>query len=114
MAWTASRSLRRSGELGNWLRVLRAHLAKQLPRPAGRGSFERWARSPARSQVRGRGKAGASSGSEPVNTILGKPEPAVREDFVPAEAYVSRDWLRLEKERLWPKVWQMACREEET
>ena len=48
-----------------------------------------------------------------MNTILGKSEPAVREDFVPAEAYVSREWLRLEQERLWPKVWQMACREEE-
>ena len=29
------------------------------------------------------------------------------------EAYVSPDFLGLEKERLWPKVWQVACREEE-
>jgi phenylpropionate dioxygenase-like ring-hydroxylating dioxygenase large terminal subunit len=29
------------------------------------------------------------------------------------ERYVSRDWLRLEKERLFPRVWQVACREEE-
>jgi phenylpropionate dioxygenase-like ring-hydroxylating dioxygenase large terminal subunit len=38
---------------------------------------------------------------------------AVRVDFVPAAAYVARDYVQLEKERLWPRVWQMACREEE-
>ena len=37
----------------------------------------------------------------------------VRADFVPADAYISKDYLQLEKERLWPRVWQMACREEE-
>jgi phenylpropionate dioxygenase-like ring-hydroxylating dioxygenase large terminal subunit len=29
------------------------------------------------------------------------------------ERYVSPDWLKLEKERLFPRVWQVACREEE-
>jgi phenylpropionate dioxygenase-like ring-hydroxylating dioxygenase large terminal subunit len=29
------------------------------------------------------------------------------------ERYVSRDYVQLEKERLWPRVWQVACREEE-
>jgi phenylpropionate dioxygenase-like ring-hydroxylating dioxygenase large terminal subunit len=37
----------------------------------------------------------------------------VRPDYVPAAAYISPDYVRLEKERLWPRVWQMACREEE-
>lgn len=37
----------------------------------------------------------------------------VRPDYVPAEAYISPDYVRLEKERLWPRVWQMVCREEE-
>lgn len=38
---------------------------------------------------------------------------AVTPDRVPVDAYVSPDYVRLEKERLWPRVWQMACREEE-
>src|SRR4051794_16349025 len=37
----------------------------------------------------------------------------VRIDFVPAAAYVSREHAQREKQRLWPRVWQMACREEE-
>ena len=37
----------------------------------------------------------------------------VRDDFVPAAPYISPDYVRLEKERLWPRIWQMACREEE-
>src|SRR5690349_3854805 len=35
------------------------------------------------------------------------------EDFIPKEDYVSRDFARLEQQRLWPRAWQMACREEE-
>ena len=34
-------------------------------------------------------------------------------DFVNKEDYVSRDFARLEAEQLWPRSWQMACREEE-
>ena len=30
-----------------------------------------------------------------------------------AEAYISRDYARAEADRLWPKVWQHACRLEE-
>ena len=30
----------------------------------------------------------------------------VREDFVPADAYISRDFAQTEKEKLWPYVWQ--------
>ena len=37
----------------------------------------------------------------------------IRLDFVPKDAYLSNDWLRLENERLWPRVWQIACRVEE-
>jgi len=38
---------------------------------------------------------------------------AVRPDYVPVSDYISRDFLRLENERVWPKVWLMACRVEE-
>ena len=34
-------------------------------------------------------------------------------DDVPREHYVSRDYAELEARELWPRVWQMACREEE-
>ena len=38
----------------------------------------------------------------------------VRDDgFVPKERYTSQEFLDLEMERLWPRVWQVACREEE-
>ncbi|MCC5860864.1 MAG: aromatic ring-hydroxylating dioxygenase subunit alpha [Gammaproteobacteria bacterium] len=49
------------------------------------------------------------------------PTPGVREHVwqppegeaeIPIERYVSREFFELEKHRLWPKVWQMACREE--
>lgn len=35
------------------------------------------------------------------------------EPFIPASNYTSREFAELENERLWPRVWQMACREEE-
>lgn len=37
----------------------------------------------------------------------------VRPDFVPVEDYISKDFLAKENERVWPKVWLMACRQEE-
>lgn len=37
----------------------------------------------------------------------------LRQDFVPRSDYWGADVPLLERERLWPKVWQMACREEE-
>ena len=37
----------------------------------------------------------------------------MRRDFIPADHYLSADFLRLEGERMWPRVWQVACREEE-
>ena len=39
---------------------------------------------------------------------------AMREPLhVPRERYYDREFFELEKEHLWPKVWQMACRLEE-
>jgi phenylpropionate dioxygenase-like ring-hydroxylating dioxygenase large terminal subunit len=38
---------------------------------------------------------------------------AVRDDFIPKDAYHSKEFAELERERLWPYVWQIACREEE-
>jgi nitrite reductase/ring-hydroxylating ferredoxin subunit len=37
----------------------------------------------------------------------------VRPDYVPVEDYISKEFLQLENERMWPRVWLMACREEE-
>jgi len=37
----------------------------------------------------------------------------LRPDFIPAFDYVSPDFHKLEMERLWPRVWQIACRIEE-
>ena len=37
----------------------------------------------------------------------------VRDDFVPKDAYLSKEFADREAERLWPYVWQIACREEE-
>jgi len=37
----------------------------------------------------------------------------VRPDFVPVEDYISKDFLVRENAAVWPKVWLMACREEE-
>lgn len=34
-------------------------------------------------------------------------------DLIPASEYICPDFLKREYERLWPKVWQVACREEE-
>src|SRR3954447_14036356 len=34
-------------------------------------------------------------------------------DLIPKERYISREFVDLEMSRLWPRVWQIACREEE-
>lgn len=49
--------------------------------------------------------------SEEVEEFLASEKP--RPDFVPKWGYISPEFLQLENERLWPKVWQVACREEE-
>ena len=35
------------------------------------------------------------------------------DNTVPRERYTSREFADLELERLWSRVWQVACREEE-
>jgi phenylpropionate dioxygenase-like ring-hydroxylating dioxygenase large terminal subunit len=35
------------------------------------------------------------------------------EDFIPKDRYLSREFLALELEKLWPRVWQVACRVEQ-
>jgi phenylpropionate dioxygenase-like ring-hydroxylating dioxygenase large terminal subunit len=42
-----------------------------------------------------------------------KSEEPLRPDYIPASDYRDEDLQRLEKQRLWPKVWQVACRVEE-
>lgn len=37
----------------------------------------------------------------------------VKADFVPKDDYICRDFARREKENMWTKVWQVACREQE-
>ena len=37
----------------------------------------------------------------------------IRADFIPAERYTSSEGPELEKRRLWPRVWQIVCRESE-
>jgi phenylpropionate dioxygenase-like ring-hydroxylating dioxygenase large terminal subunit len=41
------------------------------------------------------------------------PPDEVRDDFVPKEVYYSQDFARIEEAKLWPFVWQLACRLEE-
>ena len=41
------------------------------------------------------------------------PANAVRDDYVPKEDSLDRSFHELEKEQLWPKVWQIAAREDE-
>ncbi|WP_298287287.1 SRPBCC family protein [Novosphingobium sp.] len=51
-----------------------------------------------------------------MNAVTGEPAfegGNVRPDYVPAANYVSQRFADLEAEHLWPRVWQMACREEE-
>lgn len=38
---------------------------------------------------------------------------AVRADYVPKDAYLSPDFALREREALWPRTWQVACRTEE-
>jgi hypothetical protein len=45
-------------------------------------------------------------------TASGQPS-RLRVDFIPVENHISTQFTRLENERLWPKVWQTACREED-
>jgi phenylpropionate dioxygenase-like ring-hydroxylating dioxygenase large terminal subunit len=37
----------------------------------------------------------------------------VSRDLIPPYRYTSREFMELEMERLWPRVWQLACREQD-
>ena len=41
------------------------------------------------------------------------PEPDLGSALIPKERYVGKDFMRLEWERMWTKVWMVGCREEE-
>lgn len=55
----------------------------------------------------------SSEGGGTVNTIDNLSKGDIREDFVPKEAFISPEFAQRERDRLWPRVWQIACREEE-
>ncbi|MBI1181176.1 MAG: Rieske 2Fe-2S domain-containing protein [Alphaproteobacteria bacterium] len=40
-------------------------------------------------------------------------EPAMGNDIIPHDRYISKDFMKLEWERMWSKVWLIGCREEE-
>lgn len=51
--------------------------------------------------------------THPVPAVLRLESPRfLGDDDVPIDRYTSREWHLLEKERLWKRVWQFACREE--
>ncbi|MDB4309264.1 aromatic ring-hydroxylating dioxygenase subunit alpha, partial [Porticoccaceae bacterium] len=39
--------------------------------------------------------------------------PYMGNDDISVDRWISRDFHEQEKEKLWPKVWQMTCREED-
>ncbi len=41
------------------------------------------------------------------------PEPNMGSEIIPKERYISEDFMKLEWERMWSKVWLIGCREEE-
>jgi nitrite reductase/ring-hydroxylating ferredoxin subunit len=55
----------------------------------------------------------ARSEASPTRSARNVPHAMGDPRFVPRERYYDREFFELEKERLWPRVWQMACREEE-
>jgi phenylpropionate dioxygenase-like ring-hydroxylating dioxygenase large terminal subunit len=51
---------------------------------------------------------------ESVRTPIDKaPEPSMGSDYIPKERYISEEFMKLEWERMWTKVWLMGCREEQ-
>jgi phenylpropionate dioxygenase-like ring-hydroxylating dioxygenase large terminal subunit len=55
----------------------------------------------------------AALGANPPEIQRKVPFPIRDSRYVPKERYYSREFFELEKEHLWPHVWQMAAREEE-
>ena len=53
--------------------------------------------------------------THPVPEVLRlQSSPYFGSEDISTERYTSREWHRKEVERLWKRVWQMACREEES
>lgn len=52
-------------------------------------------------------------GPPPPKVLLESSTRSFGTDDIPIERYTSRDFLRMEYERLWSRVWQLACREED-
>jgi len=46
-------------------------------------------------------------------TVTAVPDLSARTDFIPREDYISPEFAKGEKERLWPACWLVACREED-
>lgn len=42
-----------------------------------------------------------------------KSNPYLGDDDLPVDRYISQEFANLERDKMWPKVWQMVCREEE-
>jgi phenylpropionate dioxygenase-like ring-hydroxylating dioxygenase large terminal subunit len=52
--------------------------------------------------------------TKPVPDVLREERPEyLGSERIPVERYISQEFHRLEAEKLWPRVWQMACREED-
>lgn len=54
-----------------------------------------------------------SESSSFADTLAALAAETVADDFVPASDYISPEFQKLEYQRMWNKVWQVACREEE-
>jgi phenylpropionate dioxygenase-like ring-hydroxylating dioxygenase large terminal subunit len=48
-----------------------------------------------------------------VTPAMKAPDPDLGHDLIAKERYTSREFMRLEWERMWTKVWLMGCREEQ-
>ena len=49
-----------------------------------------------------------------ITDIPGSPlEGKIRQDWIPANRWTDPELFQLEKERLWPRTWHQACREED-
>ena len=52
--------------------------------------------------------------TESVQTPAEKaPEPDMGDEVIPRERYISKDFMDLEWERMWTKVWLIGCREDQ-
>src|SRR5262245_52715885 len=86
--------------------LLAKHHVGEILRPAGVGG--------ASEPCSGRKQARVKEAS-PMNVHRprGQAVEEVRDDYIPASDFFSRDFAEMENELLWPRVWQMACREED-